>query len=149
MSTSLTGEITTVLGALGQDAFDPGGLELLTLAGATYDDESYPGEVYRTFPHTGITVVYEKKRAAMSAQAVFLYIAPQDGASAYLTPDQLIDGLPLTTATRDDIRGFLGDAVCSEELFDIFAVEGGYLHIEFDADGALRQVTAMQEVPGL
>ena len=149
MPQPLTGEITTILGALGQDIYDEGGLGLLGLAGPTYRDEKYPGELYRAFHRSGVAVAYEKKRKAMSARAVFIYIVPQDDADAYPTPDQLIDGLVLTTAQRKDIQVFFGEAALSEDAFDIFTVEGGYLNFEFDSEYNLTLITAMRQVPGL
>lgn len=117
--------------------------------GPTYEDEAFPGELYRTFPRAGAAVNYEHAVAGMIAQAVFVYLEERDGAEPYPTPDQLIDGLSLTSASREDIRARLGDPVRSAGGFDAFAVGGRYLHVEYGAGGSPTMVTAMVEVPGL
>lgn len=89
----LTGEITTILGALGQGVYDEGGLRLLGLAGPTYEDDEFPGELYRTFTPNGVAAQYEEGDSGMIAGAVFVYLEARDGAAPYPTPDQLIYGL--------------------------------------------------------
>ena len=149
MTAPLTGEITTMLAALGQQEFDEGGLGLLGLVGPTYEDEAYPGELYRTFPRMGAAVNYEETDTGMVAQTVFVYLEARDGAEPYPTPDRLIDGLALTSAGREAIRARLGEPVLAKDGFDAFAVGERYLHVEYRADGSPAMVTAMIDVPGL
>lgn len=149
MTEPITGEVTTMLGALGQGMYDEGGLRLLGLVGPTYEDDAFPGELYRTFPRMGAAVNYEETDAGLIAQAVFVYLEERDGAEPYPTPDQLIDGLALTSAGREEIRARLGEPVRSAGGFDAFAVGERYLHIEYSADGSPTMATALVEVPGL
>lgn len=149
MTASVSGEIAILLGALDRDIFDEGGLRLLELAGPTYEDERFPGELYRTFRPSGVAVVYSGKHEKHKARAVFAYITPQDDAQAYLSPDRLIDGLALSTAGREGVREFFGEAALSTDTFDVYEVDGGFLHFEYDEQDELGTVTAMKEVPGL
>ncbi|WP_375000982.1 hypothetical protein [Aeromicrobium sp. CTD01-1L150] len=148
MPEPLTGEITTVLGALGQGIYDEGGLSLFGLAGATYEDDEFPGELYRTFTPHGIAVQYEGDDSEMLAQAVFVYLEARDGADPYPTPDGLIGGLPLSGASRDDVRAHLGEPERTADGFDAFAVDGRFLHVEYGTNGTVSMVTAMLELPG-
>lgn len=149
MAAQLSGEISTILGALDQGMFDEGGLALLGLAGPTFDDEHYPDdEMYRTFGPQGISVLFEGRPGAQKASAVFVYMTAHGGAHAYPTPDQLIDGLSLSTADRETVVTFMGEPAHSGGAFDIYAVDARFLHFEFDGD-TLTTITAMSEVPGL
>lgn len=149
MTAAITGEVTTMLGALGQGEYDEGGLRLLGLVGPTYEDDAFPGELYRTFPRMGAAVNYEETDVGMIAQAVFVYLEARDGAEPYPTPDRLIDGLALTNADREDVRARLGEPILVKDGFDAFAIGERYLHIEYSADGSPTMITALIEVPGL
>ena len=60
MTAQVTGEITTLIGALGQGIYDAGGLALLSLVGPTYEDEAFPPDrLYRTFTRNGVAVLYK------------------------------------------------------------------------------------------
>lgn len=149
MTAQVTGEISTILGALDEGIFDTGGLALLGLVGPSYEDEEYPDdEMYRTFAPQGVTVIYQGKPGAQKASAVFVYMTPQDGAVAYPTPDQLIEGLALSTADRASVKEFLGEPADVGGAFDIYRVGDRFLHFEYDGD-TLTTITAMVEVPGL
>lgn len=149
MSVEVSGEITTILDALDQGVFDPGGLGLLGLVGPTYEDEHYPEDrMYRTFAPQGVSVLYEGTPDAQKASNVFVYITPQDGAAAYRTPDRLIDGLALSSADRSAVVDFFGEPADSGGAFDIFRAGERFLHFEYDGD-TLTLVTAMVSVPGM
>lgn len=149
MPEPITGQITTFLDALGQSEYEDGGLRLLGLVGPTFNDEDYPGERYRTFTPRGVAVQYKQAKKEFVANAVFVYIEGQDGASPYSTPDQLIDGLPLTTAARADIAARLGKPLDTSNTYDVLGVGERFLHFEYDTDGSLTTVTALVRVPGL
>lgn len=149
MTVQVSGEITTILGALDQGIFDEGGLALLGLVGPTYEDEEYPGdEMYRVFAPQGVTVIYEGKPGAQKASTVFVHMTPRKTAEAYPTPDQLFDGLTLSTASRASVQEFLGEPAEVGGAFDIYRVGDRFLHFEYDGD-TLKKITAMVEVPGL
>jgi hypothetical protein len=96
-----------------------------------------------------VVVLYKGPEGAQTASSVFTYLVPQDGADAYPTPDQLIDGLPLSTAARDDVVAHLGEPLRSTEAYDIFAVNDRFVNFRYGDNGELTLVTAMVTVPGL
>ena len=74
---------------------------------------------------------------------------PQDDADAYPTPDQLIDGLPLSTVTREAVVAHFGEPLRSGGAFDVFAVNDRLVNFRYGENGELTLVTVMVSVPGL
>ena len=150
MTAQVTGEIVTLIGALEQGVYDAGGLALLSLVGPTYEDEAFPPDrLYRTFTRNGVAVLYKGAEGAQAASSVFTYIVPQDDADAYPTPDQLIDGLPLSTATREAVVAHFGEPLRSGAAFDVFAVNDRFVNFRYGENGELTLVTVMVTVPGV
>ena len=119
------------------------------LVGPSYEDELFPeGEMYREFINQGVTVLYEGAPDSPLATAVFISITDSDSSRTYPTPNNLIDGLELTSTDRKTVTSFFGDPVISGGVFDVFATGNKFLHFEYDGE-ALKRITAMSEVPGL
>ena len=96
-----------------------------------------------------MAVLYKGAEGAQAASSVFTYIVPQDDADAYPTPDQLIDGLPLSTATREAVVARFGEPLRSGAAFDVFSVNDRFVNFRYGENGELTLVTVMVTVPGL
>jgi hypothetical protein len=142
---TVTGEMAVMLGVLGLRQGDGRVLDVVVLVGPAMevDEFDWDGErsTYFIFRPNGTELLFENDVLA----SVMVRTQP-DGADPtyglYPRPDELIDGLS-ATASRAEVAALLGEPERTGPNFDRYAVNGHYLHVEFDAGGRAAMLSAL------
>lgn len=144
---TMTGEMTAMLDVLGLPLGDDRALEAMALVGLpTERDEFRDSGLDRTYlvaREAGTDFVFNDGELT----SVIVRTQPKGDYAAYPRPDALIDGLA-GTATRDEVLARFGEPVKSTAASDRFAIDGRFLHFEYDATGHVARLTAMSRAPG-
>lgn len=146
--TTITGDMAVMLDVLGLHQGDNRILDVVVLAGPAMDvDEcDFDGEksTHFVFKPTGTEIVFENDIVEM----VMVRTRPdQQDASFRVYPRlaALVDGLDPATATRAEVIEFLGKPVRVDAGFEQYAVNGRYLHVEYDAEDRITKLSALLE----
>ncbi|USX55609.1 hypothetical protein [Lentzea sp. HUAS12] len=145
--TTVSGEITVLLDVLGHRQGDSRILEAVVLVGPQMEVSEYDfdGEksTYFVFKDAGTELLFEDD--VLASAMVRTQPDPEDETyGVYPRPGELVQGLS-ATATRDEVRAFLGTPERTGPSFDRYQVNGRYLHFEFGADGRVARISALLE----
>ncbi|MGI5500713.1 hypothetical protein [Lentzea sp. CA-135723] len=145
--TTVSGEITVLLDVLGHRQGDSRILEAIVLVGPKMEVSEYDfdGEksTYFVFKEAGTELLFEDD--VLASAMVRTQPDPEDETyGEYPRPAELVQGLS-ATATRDEVRAFLGTPERTGPSFDRYEVNNRYLHFEFGANERVARISALLE----
>ncbi|MFG1791957.1 hypothetical protein [Nocardia sp. NPDC049149] len=145
--TVVRGEIAVMLEVLGLRQGDDRILAAIALVGprmeiAEFDWDEVQSKYY-VFHPAGTDLLFEND-VLVSAMVRTQPDSADQAYGLYPRPHDLVEGLS-PTATRTEVAALLGKPERSGPNFDRYAVNGHYLHFEFDAAGHAAKLTALLE----
>ncbi|WP_431843294.1 hypothetical protein [Calidifontibacter indicus] len=143
--TTMTGAITPYLAVLGRPEDDPDVRALFDAQSDAAVTQTFHGPYahYVSFHADGVGFLFEKN----GLRAVTFYVEAEDDFSAYPEPQNLLDGLD--AYTRDGVRAALGEPTASRgDDWDIYEVDGRFVHFEYDDEAVAWTVTLLAERVG-
>lgn len=145
--TVVRGEIAVMLGVLGLRQGDDRILAAIALVGPVMTIEEFDWgdsrSKYYVFHRAGTDLLFEDE-VLVSAMVRTQPDSQDEAYGRYPRPHELLEGLS-PTATRAEATAMLGRPERSGPNFDRYAVNGHYLHFEFDAAGHTAKLTALLE----
>ncbi|MEV6562834.1 hypothetical protein AB0M22_44450 [Nocardia sp. NPDC051756] len=145
--TVVRGEIAVMLGVLGLPLGDDRILAAIALVGPEMKVEEFDWDevqsMYYVFHPAGTDLLFEDK-VLVSAMVRTQPDSADEAYGLYPRPHDLLEGLS-PTATRAEVTARLGKPERTGPNFDRYAVNGHYLHFEFDTAGRAAKLTAMLE----
>lgn len=145
--TVVRGEMAVMLEVLGLRQGDDRILAAIVLVGPKMTIEEFDwGEersTYYVFHESGTDLLFEDE-VLVSAMVRTQPDHDDEAYGLYPRPHDLLDGLS-PTASRTEVTALLGKPERVGPNFDRYAVNGHYLHFEFDAAGRTAKLTALLE----
>lgn len=142
---TLTGDITTIVNALGHPMSAPEVEAVLDLVGMPTEHSEFdigPSRRDYLLAEDGSSeLLFEDGKL----DTVFVFIQPTETRTAYAAADSLINELPALT-TRAAVRALLGEPEWTNETADRFAIDTYFVRFQFEND-SLAKLTVMASVP--
>lgn len=136
---TVEGQAATFISAVGADMFSAEHMSIIVLAGPAIEsrDDMRDGVAwqYDHFPNTGVTIQFKGEELV----GALIPLQPEDGRSAYPTPELLVTGLSLP-ASREAIAAHFGAPQRSSQHMDLYLVDDRYLRFDFE-DGQSTALT--------